>query len=170
VGGSTNARASSFLLGDDKGNRQYRAILDFSTDSLPDNAVITKALLMIQGSGLAGTNPFETHGNIQADIRSGSFSAFGPLPLRGLQASDFQAPASMEAAGTIQNNPYYGWYWTWLDSSAFQYIDVYGVTQFRLLFQLDDNNDRGNDYLRFHSGDSGAESERPQLVIEYYLP
>jgi len=169
-GGSTNSRANSFLLGDDKGNRQYRAILDFSTDSLPDTAVITKALLMIQGSGLAGTNPFETHGNIQVDIRSGSFSALGPLPLRGLQASDFQAPASMEAAGVIQNNPYYGWYWTWLDSIAFQYIDVYGVTQFRLLFQLDDNNDRGNDYLRFHSGDSGAESERPQLVIEYYLP
>ena len=70
----------------------------------------------------------------------------------------------------MQNNPYYGWYWTWLDSSAFQYINVYGPTQFRLLFQLDDNNDRGNDFLRFHSGDSSATSEIPQLVIEYYVP
>jgi hypothetical protein len=138
--------------------------LDFSTETLPDNAVITKALLMIQGAGLVGTNPFETHGNIQVDIRSGSFS------FRGLQSTDFRAPASMEAAGMIENNPYYGWYWIWLDSSAFQYIDVYGVTQFRLLFQLDDNNDRDNDFLRFHSGDSGVESEIPQLVIEYYLP
>ena len=75
-----------------------------------------------------------------------------------------------EAVGLIQNNPYYGWYWTWLDSSAFQYIDVYGVTQFRLLFQLDDNNDKGNDFLRFHSGDFSEVSEQPQLVVEYYIP
>ena len=169
-GGSRNSKADSFILGDDKGNRQYRAILDFSTDTLPDNAVITKALLMIQGRGIVGTNPFETHQNIQVDIRSGSFSAFGPFPFRGLQNSDFQAPASQEVVGLIQNNPYYGWYWTWLDDSAFQYINVYGSTQFRLLFQIDDNNDRGNDFLRFHSGASGEVTERPQLVIEYYVP
>jgi hypothetical protein len=169
-GGSRNNRANSFILGDDKGNRQYRAILDFSTDTLPDNAVITKVLLMIQGRGLVGTNPFETHQNIQVDIRSGTFSAFGPIPFRGLQNSDFQASSSRDAVGFIQNNPYYGWYWTWLDNSAFQYINVYGSTQFRLHFQVDDNNDRGNDFLRFHSGDSGDISEQPQLVIEYYVP
>jgi len=167
-GGSNNSKANTFILGDDKGNRQYRAILDFSTDSLPDNAVITKALLMIQATGLVGTNPFKTHQNIQVDIRWGTFSAFGPFPFRGLQDSDFQAPASKEAVGLIQNNPYYGWYWTWLDSSAFQYINVYGPTQFRLLFQVDDNNDRDNDFLRFSSGDINNLADRPQLVIEYY--
>ena len=169
-GGSRNSKANTFILGDDKANRQYRAILDFSTETLPDNAVITKALLMIQGAGQVGTDPFQTHQNIQVDIRAGTFSSLGPLPLRGLQNSDFQAPASKEAVGFMQNNPYYGWYWTWLDSSAFQYINLYGPTQFRLLFQIDDNNDRDDDFLRFHSGDSSETSEIPQLVIEYYVP
>ena len=81
---------------------------------------------------------------------------------------DFHSPSSRDGVGVIQNNPYYGWYWTWLDSSAFQYINVHGVTQFRLRFQLDDNDDRGNDYLRFYSGDAGNLADRPQLVIEYY--
>ena len=166
----TDTKAKTFILGDDKGNRQYRAILDFSTDSLPDNAVITRALLMIQGAGLVGTNPFETHRDIQVDIRSGSFGAFGPFSFRGLQSSDFQARSSKDAVGLIQNNPYNGWYWAWLDSSAFQYINAYGITQFRLQFQLDDNNDRDNDFLRFHSGDSGLTSEQPQLLVEYYIP
>ena len=102
----TDKKANTFILGDDNGNRQYRAILDFSTDSLPDNAVITRALLMIQGAGLVGTNPFETHQDIQVDIRSGSFGAFGPFSFRGLQSSDFQARSSKDAVGLIQNNPY----------------------------------------------------------------
>jgi hypothetical protein len=167
-GGSLNAKTATFLLGDDKQDRQYRAILDFPTDSLPDNAVVTKVILMIKGEGVAGTNPFVTHQNILVDIRSGSFGNLGPFAYRGLQNMDFQSPSSRDGVGVIQNNPYYGWYWTWLDSSAFQYINVYGITQFRLRFQLDDNDDRGNDYLRFFSGDTGNLGDRPQLVIEYY--
>ena len=69
----------------------------------------------------------------------------------------------------IQNNPYYGWYWTYLDSAAFPYINLYGITQFRLRFQLDDNNDRRIDYIRFYSGNTNNIADRPQLVIEYYL-
>ena len=77
---------------------------------------------------------------------------------------DFQSPADKEAVGLIQNNPYYGWFWTWLDSSAFQYINLNGTTQFRLRFELDDNDDRGNDYLSYYRDITN----RPQLVIEYY--
>jgi len=167
-GGTLNANAATLVLGDDKQDRQYRAILDFPTDTLPDNAVITKAMVLIKGEGVAGTNPFSTHQNLLVDIRSGSFGNIGPFPYRGLQTMDFQSASSKDAVGMIQNNPYYGWYWTWLDSSAFQYINVAGITQFRLRFQLDDNDDRGNDYLRFFSGDSGNLADRPQLVIEYY--
>jgi hypothetical protein len=130
--------------------------------------VVIKAMLMLKGEGVAGTNPFSTHQNILVDIRSGPFGNLGPFAYRGLQTMDFQSPSSRDAVGVIQNNPYYGWYWTWLDSSAFQYINIYGITQFRLRFQLDDNDDRGNDYLRFFSGDYGNVSDRPQLVIEYY--
>ncbi len=169
-GGSRDSKSHTIVLGDDKQDRQFRSILDFPTDSLPDNAVIIKALLMIKGADVAGTNPFETHQNIIVDIRSGPFGYIGPFPYRGLQNLDFQAVSSRDAVGVIQNNPYYGWYWTWLDSSAFQYINRYGITQFRLRFQLDDNDDRGNDYIRFYSGDAKDLANRPQLSIEYYVP
>jgi hypothetical protein len=167
-GGSLNSKAATFVLGDDKQDRQYRAILDFPTDALPDTAVITKAMLLVKGQAFVGTDPFTTHQNIQVDIRSGSFGSLGLFPYRGLQTLDFQSASSRDAVGLIQNNSFYGWYWTYLDSSAVQYINLVGITQFRLRFQLDDNDDRGNDYLIFYSGDAGNIADRPQLVIEYY--
>ena len=81
---------------------------------------------------------------------------------------DFQSASSRDAVGSMQNNPYFGWYWTWLDSSAFPFINLNGITQLRLRFQADDNDDRGNDYLRFYSGDAANLADRPQLTIEYY--
>ncbi len=167
-GGSLNSKTTTFILGDDKQDRQYRAILDFPTETLPDNAVITKALLMIKGESVVGSNPFNTLQNILVDIRSGPFGNIGPVPYRGLQTLDFQSPSSKDAVGLIQNNPYYGWYWAWLDSSAFPYINLTGITQFRLRFQLDDNDNGRNDYMKFYSGDAGNQADRPQLVIEYY--
>jgi hypothetical protein len=117
-GGAINAAAATFFLGDNPGDRQYRAILHFNTASLPDNAVITRAVLKIKQQSVTGTNPFTTHGKIAVDIRKGGFS---------------------------------------------------GITQFRLRFQLDDDNDAVADFLRFYSGNSIA-ANRPVLVIEYYVP
>jgi hypothetical protein len=44
-----------------------------------------------------------------------------------------------------------------------------GVTQMRLRFKLDDNNDSLPNYLVLYSGDAAA-TNRPQLVIKYYIP
>ena len=85
-------------------------------------------------------------------------------------SSDFEAPASLYNVGQIQNNPVGGWYWTMLDPKAFPYIDKTGITQLRLAFQVDDNDDLGNDYLAFYSGDTIGQEDRPHLVIEYYVP
>ncbi len=167
-GGDKDSRATTFVLGDDAQNRQFRSILHFPTHYLPDNAVITRALLLIKGQALVGTNPFETHQNILVDIRSGAFGFIGPFQFRGLQDMDFQSPSSMDAVGMIQNNPLNGWYYAWLDSSAFEYINPTGITQISLRFQLDDDNDMAADYLRFYSGDYDRLPDRPQLAIEYY--
>lgn len=169
-GGFKDSRGSTFLLGDDAQDRQIRAILHFPTFYLPDNAVITRVLLMIKGEGIVGENPFGTLGSILVDIRSGAFGFIGPFPYRGLQVSDFQSPSHKDTVGMIQNNPLNGWYWTWLDSSAFEYINLNGITQIRLRFQLDDNDDQANDYIRFFSGDYGELADRPRLVVEYYIP
>jgi len=43
------------------------------------------------------------------------------------------------------------------------------LTHFRLRFTKDDNNDFGADYLKIFSGNA-LEADRPQLIIEYYIP
>ncbi|MBV6452474.1 MAG: hypothetical protein MHPDNHAH_03231 [Anaerolineales bacterium] len=169
-GGSRNSNSAILRLGDDAQNRQYRVILHFPTYYLPDNAVITEATLMLKNQGAIGTNPFTTHGNISIDVRYGVFGSFGPWGIEALQNSDFQNPASLNSVGFISNSPASGWYWSTLNSSANPYINLTGVTQFRLGFQLDDNNNLVDDFLTFFSGDYESIHERPRLVIKYYIP
>jgi hypothetical protein len=164
-GGSMNSAATVFYLGDDASDRQYRAILSFYTSGLPDDAVITKVTLKIKKQGLVGTDPFTTHSNILVDVRKGAFGGSSAL-----QLTDFQAAASKNTAGTIKNTPSSGWYSLTFNSSAFTYINLTGVTQFRLRFQLGDNDDLGADYLKFYSGNYSNVLLRPLLVIQYYGP
>ncbi len=163
-GGSTNSTDPTFYLGDNAQDRQFRAILDFPTSTLPDNAVITSATLEIKKLSVNGTDPFATHQNILVDIRAGSFGD------RSLQVSDFQAASSLDAAGTILNTPVDNWYSTTLNKTSLPFINKVGITQFRLRFQLANNNDQGADTIKFYSGDDPGRSNRPTLMIEYYLP
>jgi hypothetical protein len=169
VGGFSDP-SSQIRIGDDAEDRQYRALLHFPTYYLPDNAVITKAVLMIQPKEVVGTDPFSTHGSISIDITKGLFLNANLFSLQPLPTQIFQAPADMYAAGTIQNNPDNGWYWAMLDSKALSYVNLIGGTQIRLGFQLDDNDDLGADYINFYSGDSVPQSNRPYLQIDYYVP
>ena len=165
TGGTLNATATTCRVGDDSSDRQFRSILDFDTSSLPNNAVITKAVLRFTPSQSVGSNPFLTHGNLTIDIRSGAFSnAFA------LQAADFQAPASRSAVGVFGTTPVAGQYRAALQSAGRASINLAGHTQFRLRFTIDDNDDRGNDYLSFFCGNSATRSVRPLLIITYYLP
>jgi len=166
VGGTTNSVADTFKVGDDALNRQYRTVLSFSTGSLPDTAVITKATIKINKQGVIGVNPFATLGNILIDIRKGDFSG-NPA----LEPNDFQALASMNLGGRIMNAPLAGgWYQTNLFNTAFPFINRTGDTQLRLYFSVDDNNNLTADYLNSYSGDFGTISSRPILVIQYHLP
>jgi hypothetical protein len=87
-----------------------------------------------------------------------------------LQASDFQAPAGLNSAAIIQDNAVGGWYWAILPPNAFAYLNKTGITQLRLAFPLDDNDDLGADYITFFSGDAEDQALRPHLVVEYYVP
>lgn len=157
-----DSSSPTFYLGDNAEDRQFLTILDFPTANLPDNAVITKVTLKIKRLSVTGTDPFTTHQNVLVDIKNGSFDA------ASLQIGDFQAAASLDSAATILNTPLDNWYSTILDSNVFQYINKTGNTQFRLRFQLDDNDDRGADTVKVHSGNAALEN-RPQLQIEYYV-
>jgi ELWxxDGT repeat protein len=165
VGGTMNSASVLFNLGDDAADRQYRAILSFNTSVLPDNAVITGVVLAIRQHSLTGADPFTTHGNIRVDIRMGAFGA------NALEIGDFQAVASRNNVGTLESPPdANNWYMTKLMETAYANINPLGVTQVRLRFQTDDNNDGGADYIKFYSGDIGSVGNRPMLFVIYYVP
>jgi hypothetical protein len=167
VGGTIDASSTTFSLGDDATDRQARAILHFNTASIPDTATITMVKLKIKRQGLVGTNPFTTHGKLILDMRKPFFGGSAALA-----AADFQAgavaPAGKLNAGQFSSTPISGGkaYLVTLPASSFQFINKAGVTQFRLRFTLDDNDDNSADAMLFFSGNSIL-SERPELEVQY---
>ncbi len=163
VGGSRNSTATTARVGDDASDRQYRSLLHFNTAGLPDNAVITGVTLRVKKQSVAGTSPFNTHGSLTVDVRTGSFGT------AALANSDFKAAASGLNVGKFAKTAVSGWYRATLKSAVFPQVNRTGSTQFRLRFTVDDNDDRAADYLAFYTGDSTA-ANRPDLIITYYLP
>lgn len=163
-GGSLNSDGN-LVAGDNASDRQYRSFLYFNTGGLPDNATILSVTLKIRLLRITGTDPFTTHGQLLADINTGSFGA------GALEVEDFQAVASRNNIGhfTLVSGSA-DWYKITMGAGNFVYINLTGVTQFRLRFATGDNDDLSADYLTFYSGDSVTASSRPTLIIEYYVP
>lgn len=166
-GGIMDSLSSTFRLGDDAAKRQYRGVLSFATGpSLPDNAVITKVTLRLKQQGVVGGgNPITIFQGLMADIRKGSFG------IAALQLTDWQVKAN-KTIGPFTPLLTGGWYDIDLTSAKAVINKLAtggGVTQIRLRFQLDDNNNAITNYLSLYSGNAGA-ATRPQLIIEYYVP
>ena len=163
VGGSMSA-SGTLSVGDDAKNRQYRSILYFDTSALPDNAVIRSVALKIYKTGSTGTDPLtlSAFGPLLADIQKGTFGT------AALQASDFQAAASATAISHFTSVGG-GWYQLVVPSSDYTYINLTGVTQFRLRFTGASNNNNTANYDTFDAGDAAA-AYRPVLKVEYTLP
>jgi len=163
VGGTLDKGTTTFNVGDDPKDKQYRGILSFNTSALPDNAVIVSVQLKVKRQGIVGTDPFGTHGNLLSEIRSGSFSNN-----IALQTGDFSAPAS----STIRDQ-FVGLTFTWfgaqLSDANLLLVNKTATTQFRLSFSKDDNDDLSADYIKFYSGNSTS-TNVPQLVVSYYTP
>lgn len=166
-GGSMNSGSATLLLGDNASRKQYRAILSFPTAGLPDSAVITRVSLRLRKQGIAGGgNPVTKFQGFMADVRRGYFGTSVAL-----QISDFQASAS-RTLGAWKPALIGGWYTLDLTSAA-GYVNKLsssgGVTQVRVRFRLDDDNNRTANYLSVYSGNASGAS-RPQLVVTYYVP
>ena len=108
------------------------------------------------------------------DIKNGFFGTAATL-----QSGDFQAAASA-SYGPSAPAPFGGWY-SFNLISAKTYINKLatgsGLTQIRLRFKLDDNNNAIANYLNLYSGNPSTGSgqaapaaNRPQLVITYIVP
>jgi hypothetical protein len=164
-GGTINGGATIFNVGDDAADKQYRAILSFNTAALPDTAVIQSAVLKIQQSGVpVGANPFSALGGLLVDIRKPFFGTSSSL-----QLGDFNVAPSASKVGTFNKTPSGGWYSVTLNATGRNNINKTNLTQFRLYFSLDDNNNHLANLMRFFSGNAPAAS-RPQLIITYTVP
>jgi hypothetical protein len=166
VGGSMDSTATTLRLGDDATRKQYRSILSFSTSALPDNAMITKVSLKVRRQGVTGGgNPVSTFQGFMVDIRKGTFGT------SALQLTDWQAAAS-KTVGPLTPTLTSGWYTinlTTSKASINKLATAGGLTQIRLRFQLDDNNNVVANFLSLFSGNAGG-AARPQLIIEFFVP
>jgi uncharacterized delta-60 repeat protein len=160
-GGSLDKTAKVVFVGDDSRDRQYRSILSFNTISIPDDILITSAQVKIKKQTAVGTDPFNTHGDLLLDIRGGTFSNN-----INLTVEDFSAIANIGSSQEKFVDSGLKWYTANLSNINLGFVNKYGVTQFRLLFSLDDNDDMGDDYIKVFSSGS-ATSDQPQLIVTY---
>jgi hypothetical protein len=167
IGGMMNSNGPAFSLGDDASRKQYRGILSFHTDAIPDNATITGVTLKVKKVGITGGgNPLAIFQGFMADIKSGVFGA------SALQITDFQA-ASSGTYGPFTPalvNNVYGINLTSGKTKINKLSANNGLTQIRLRFRLDDNSNATANYLSLYSGDAITVANHPQLVITYTVP
>lgn len=166
VGGTLNVTDTILNIGDDLANKQFRGILSFDTSSISDTAVITDVALKIRAHSITGGgSPMTIFNGFMIDLKTGFFGT------TALQITDFQQAAD-KTYGPLSPALTGGWYNINLTPGK-GYINKLstnsGLTQIRLRFNLDDNNNAIANYLSLFTGDSVV-ANQPQLVIKYYIP
>jgi hypothetical protein len=171
VGDALNSTSATLRLGDSELRQQYQSILSFNTSSLPDAAVVTDITISIKRqTTTGGVRLFNAFNGLMIQIKSGFFHTAASL-----QAEDFQA-ATDNTEGPFFSAPVVGnWYSMRLTNNAYPFINKLstfqsGLTQFRLYFLLDDNDNEIANYESFFSGNTRATANRPRLQIKYYIP
>lgn len=165
-GGTMNA-TSALRIGDDVARKQYRSLLSFQTKNLPDNAIITSVTLKLKRQSVTGgVNPIPLFQGFMIDVKRGFFGNSSTL-----QVTDWQA-AGQKTIGPLV--PTYGGGWYSLDLTSLKgYVNKrelnQGLTQIRIRFNLDDNDDNRANTLSLFSG-NGAVTSRPILLIDYVMP
>jgi hypothetical protein len=129
---------------DTASNQQCIGVLHFDTSAIPDGATITSATLTIKCLGVVG-NP-NSLGSITVDIKNGYYGTSDAL-----RAEDFEAASNATNVATIpypaSNNAYVSGD---LNTSGRAQINKIGVTQFKIRFMTDDDNDSADDYLNIY--------------------
>ncbi len=160
---STGSGSRPIRVGDASGDRQYRSILSFDTSSIPDGAVLLAAGLRLRRGGLLGTDPFTTLGACTVDVMTGPFGGSAILA-----AGDFEAPATVPGSGELSAAAAdLEWSEASLDAAGLAAIALDGLTQLRVAFEIDDDDNGAYDYVGYFSGESDDADSRPQLVVTW---
>lgn len=167
LGSTLNSTSGALTLGDSAKRQQYRSILSFNTGLLPDTAFITAITLKIKRSAIVGGgDPVRTFKGFMIDIKKGAFGS------TALQTTDFQTAGNQTLGPLVYAPPANSWYVINLISAKNNINKVSasaGLTQIRLRFRLDDDNNKTANTISFSSGNAPATSA-PQLIITYYVP
>ncbi len=164
--GGVISQGPAVRIGDDGLDKQIKAIFSFDTSLLPEGAVIEMATLRIRRGPQFGGNPFLALGACHVDVQTGGFSG-NPA----LQPSDFESPATVTQSATLSGAPNIrDWSEGTLDSAGLAAIDPTGITQMRVYFELDDDDDEANDAFGYYSGETPSSANYPELVVTYTLP
>jgi len=160
-GGIRRSDTDYLIVGDDHKNRQICSILYFSTLEIPSGSTITSASLMLKRMETRGDDPLLSHGDLLVFIRQGAFS-----DNIALQIQDFQAAPSFPFGLALPNSPVDEWFTLELSQEFLGFIQPRGHVQFKLCFDLDDDDDGIADQVRFYSRDAAQEFQ-PQLRITW---
>ena len=166
VGGTINSADRLMRAGDDEQNRQYQSIISFNTSVLPDDAVIVSAMVKVRMGTFVGQNPLNWTTGLLFDIRRGPFNGNAAL-----EVADFQAPPTSYSEAWFNKYGIYNWLNATVTSASgggdFVDINRRGVTQMRLRFAKETNNNNVAEYRTFFSGNSVY---KPVMWITYYVP
>jgi hypothetical protein len=172
VGSDTVDSSGPYIyLGDDAAKKQYLGILSFKTYPQPDSKfVINTVTLKIRYNSL--TSGFATpgallkaFGGFMVDIKKGFFGT-----KMTLAKSDFQSKGNkILAPKTTSAKGYYSLNLSSLKAQINNLSKNSGVTQIKLRFKLDDNNNALADIMKIYSGNAKIPAYRPTLTITYYL-
>jgi hypothetical protein len=169
LGSSIDATGTTFRIGDDPSNRAYRPILSFDTSSLPDTATVTEATVGVTRAGnLIGNVPIgtpnRTFGEIFVDVVSGSFNGNSALETADWQAAPGKTAASKFAYPAYSDGMTIN---SRLESPDLGVINRLGRTQFRIRYEIDDDNDNTADYSSYATSNHGTAASRPKLTVKY---
>ncbi|MCB1055456.1 MAG: endonuclease [Acidobacteria bacterium] len=158
-----NTGTAGLRVGDDSKDRQYKAVLSFDTSAIPDTAVVTAVTLRLRRGTVNGTSPFSTHGTCWVDVHNDGLG--GNI---ALTTGDFQAFATAPRSAALSEAAANGdWSEASLDAAGLAAVNKGGTTQLRVYFDLDDNDDRGVDYVGYYAADNADPANHPQLVVTY---
>lgn len=160
---SNDATTAGLRLGDEIKDKQYRSFLSFDTSALPDSSVqLLTAKLRLRRGTVVGTNPFTNFGAVRVDVRTGTFNN------AALELADFTALSTVDNVCTLSNAAANGdWSECMLNASGIAALSRTGLTQFRVFFLLDDDDDNKTDYIGYYAGDAADPASRPQLIVTY---
>jgi M6 family metalloprotease-like protein len=161
--GDSSSSVGQITIGDTHMRQQLRGLLSFDTSSLPDTVTLTKVTLRLSYAGVSGRNPFNTHGRMLIDVRSGWFGSS-----KELQAADFSVAATQLGIGQLRRETATRYSATWTSGMTTR-VNKRGLTQLRLYFSKKHDNDWIIDTINFYDG-SATTARRPTLIVEYVAP